>query len=187
LVSVSAHDVAAILRSRLSSPGVVQVHKLLYYVQGWHLAWTGEPAFDERIEAWANGPVVADLWRAEKRGMPAPPRSAPTDDLLATIDYVLDRYGSMTGVALVRQTHVEDPWKDVSESEAAFALGNSEIRLEALRSWFERDDERLRFLREVSRLRSLEGNLQPRPPSPFEDEALQRALTGRRVPSVDRR
>ncbi|MCQ3815263.1 MAG: SocA family protein [Acidimicrobiia bacterium] len=43
----------------------VRLHKLLYYVQGYHLAWQGEPAFPDDIEAWESGPVVASLWHAE--------------------------------------------------------------------------------------------------------------------------
>ena len=37
-MSVSAHDVAAELRRRFNyDPGVVKIHKLLYYAQNWHL------------------------------------------------------------------------------------------------------------------------------------------------------
>ena len=39
-MSISAHDVAAELRRRFNGdPGVVKIHKLLYYAQGWHLTW----------------------------------------------------------------------------------------------------------------------------------------------------
>ena len=57
-----ARDVAAVVRDLCSSsPGDVKVHKLLYYAQAWHAVWTGEPLFDEEIQAWKMGPVVADL------------------------------------------------------------------------------------------------------------------------------
>ena len=61
-------DVAAELRKRVIGVGDVKLHKLLFFVQGSHLAWEGTPAFRERSEAWDMGPVVAALWRDEKRG-----------------------------------------------------------------------------------------------------------------------
>ena len=64
--SVSARDVAAVLRDRLPGLGTTKLHKLLYYCQGHHLAAFGEPLFAETISAWDNGPVVGTVWRAEK-------------------------------------------------------------------------------------------------------------------------
>ncbi|HJZ56058.1 MAG TPA: type II toxin-antitoxin system antitoxin SocA domain-containing protein, partial [Gemmataceae bacterium] len=39
-----------------------RLYKLLYYVQGWTLAWYGRPMFADRIEAWREGPVPPDLY-----------------------------------------------------------------------------------------------------------------------------
>lgn len=89
----SAHDVARELRQRLADAGDVKVHKLAYYCQGWHLAWTGAPMFREVIEAWTNGPVVADLWHDEQRGRARPPIQRLTDEQVAVVDYVVGRYG----------------------------------------------------------------------------------------------
>lgn len=182
-VTVSAHDVAGELRRRLPSPGVVKIHKLLYYVQGWHLAINGSPAFDEGIEAWTNGPVVANLWRDENHSYAPPPPSTLGDELLATIDYVLARYGALTEVALIRQTHLEDPWRDASESEAAGLHGNVEIVHTDLQRWFERDDERIAYLAEVRRLSSANGAdpFRPAPNSPDERSAVLRAVSGEQV------
>ncbi len=116
----SAHDVADELRRRHAGVGDVKLHKLLYYVQGWHLAATGTPAFREDVEAWANGPVVADLWADLKHDRPRPaPRAVPTATLVV-VDYVTRRYGSRSGKELIRQTHAEDPWRDVSESDSTW-------------------------------------------------------------------
>lgn len=128
----TAADFAAALRAQFQSdPGVTKVHKLLYYCQGWHLAWTGEPAFDETIEAWEKGPVVADLWRAEKRG-PAP-EAAPLDDLRQrTVTYVTHRYGRLYASQLVGETHREDPWL------TARAEG-TDLSIEHMREFFAAD------------------------------------------------
>jgi uncharacterized phage-associated protein len=150
---LSAHDVARELRQRLPDAGDVKVHKLAYYCQGWHLAWTGEPMFREAIEAWTNGPVVADLWHDEQRDRPRPPVQLLSDDQVAVIDYVVGRYGGSTGRELVPRTHLEDPWRDVSEDEDAFATANPEIINEALRAWFSEDEEYVAHRGAVTRLR----------------------------------
>lgn len=152
-MAVSAHDVARALRASLPRAGLVKVHKLLYYAQGWHLAMMGEPMFREEVEAWVNGPVVAALWTAEKRGAPPPPPRALSDGHRAALDYVIERYGRLTGTALIRLTHNEDPWRRVSELDDAWVDRRPVIGLDALRAWFERDDECLVYRAEVDRLR----------------------------------
>lgn len=151
---LSAHDVARELRSRLPDAGDLKVHKLAYYCQGFQLARTGRPMFSEAIEAWTNGPVVADLWHDEKRDRPRPQPQTPADDDLAVIDYVVDRYGRHTGRELVRKTHLEDPWRAVSESEDSFATANPEISHEAMRAWFSQDDEFVAHRSALARLRA---------------------------------
>jgi uncharacterized phage-associated protein len=183
-MSVSAHDVAAELRRRFDrDPGVVKVHKLLYYVQGWHLAWAGEPLFRERIEAWANGPVVADLWHDEKKERARPTGRALAGPHLATIDYVMDRYGRYSGKDLIRRTHDEDPWREASEADAnGWGFESPEIAHESLRRWFENDDEFVAKTAEVERLRAT----RPDPFAPLEitdelEAAVARAVRGERV------
>lgn len=150
---LSAHDVARELRRRLPDAGDVKIHKLAYYCQGWHLAWTGEPMFGEGVEAWTNGPVVADLWHDEKRARSRPPAQEPSDEQVAVIDYVVGRYGGSTGRELVRRTHLEDPWRDASEDEGAFTTANPEITNDALRAWFRADEEYVTHCEAVARLR----------------------------------
>ncbi|MBK5224759.1 MAG: DUF4065 domain-containing protein [Acidimicrobiia bacterium] len=165
--AVSAHDIAAELRRRLRSPGVVKIHKLLYYCQGLHLAWTGRPMFAERIEAWVNGPVVADLWTDEKHGRARPDPHELDADALATIEHVLGRFGSMSGKELIRLTHAESPWRDLSESEDPFTFGNPIISNEALVEWFGADGDVADHEAEVARLRARSDiyTFESRPPS----------------------
>ncbi len=40
----------------------LQLQKLLYYAQGFNVAWYGRPLFLQPIEAWVHGPVVRDLY-----------------------------------------------------------------------------------------------------------------------------
>jgi uncharacterized phage-associated protein len=150
---VSAHDVARELRRRLPDVGQVKLHKLLYYCQAWHLIWAGQPLFSEAIEAWANGPMVASLWHTEHEDRAEPARQPLTDSHIAVVDYVVGRYGRHSGRALVRLSHTEDPWRDVSESEETLSGPNGEITNAALHAYFSRDDEYVSHINEVDRLR----------------------------------
>lgn len=110
-MTVSAHDVAAVLRERLPGVGVKKLHKLLYYCQGHHLATFDEPLFSESISAWDMGPVVGKLWGEEKHGVAPPPRRDLGEAELNTVGYVLSRYGSLTGTDLEHLSHSEAPWQ----------------------------------------------------------------------------
>jgi uncharacterized phage-associated protein len=109
-MTASAHDIAAALRDRLPGLGQKQLHKLLYYCQGHHLAALGRPIFSENIYAWDMGPVVASLWRDERDQTPRPQPHPLGEAELNTIGYVVSRYGGLTGNDLERLTHSEEPW-----------------------------------------------------------------------------
>jgi uncharacterized phage-associated protein len=136
-MTVSAHDVAAVLRARLPGLGTKKMHKLLYYCQGHHLATFGEPLFPERVAAWDMGPVVETLWRDEKYHDEPPPRAELDEAALNTVGYVLSRYGSSTGADLEHMTHSETPWR---LADAARQPGDSAlIRPEWMRDYFRTD------------------------------------------------
>ena len=111
-MTASAHDVAAAIRQRLPGVGTLKLHKLLYFCQGHHLAFANVPLFEEPIEAWDHGPVVADLWRAEKHDLVHAEVAALDNSELNTIGYVVSRYGNNTGRDLETLTHNEGPWRE---------------------------------------------------------------------------
>lgn len=55
-------DVAERLLERSGPMSPEKLHALLYLAQGHHLAVTGQRLFFSDIQAWAVGPVVADLY-----------------------------------------------------------------------------------------------------------------------------
>lgn len=107
---VSAHQVAAELRQRQPNIGRVQVHKLLYYCQGYHLATFGAPLFGERLAAWDLGPVVPSLWQAEQEDSAFEGPALDDEAMLNTIGFVMSRYGGLTGTELTSVAHSESPW-----------------------------------------------------------------------------
>jgi uncharacterized phage-associated protein len=181
-MSVSAHDVADELRRHLPGVGVLKLHKLLYYAQGWHLTLANEPLFREPIKAWANGPVVAELWADEQHERGRPPPRGLNGDQLATVGYVIERYGRFTGKDLIRLTHSEDPWRDVSETDDPWTTADPEIDHEALRRWFMQDEEHLARAAEVEALRQRVDiySFAPTTVTPGLEAAVTRAAGGER-------
>ena len=60
--TVTGADVAAyIVRERGPVPQLL-LHKLLYYSQAASRVWDRVSLFNDRIEAWVNGPVVRSIW-----------------------------------------------------------------------------------------------------------------------------
>lgn len=57
----TALDVAEEILANRGAMTTMKLQKLVYYCQAWHLAWEGEPLFDEPIKAWASGPVIPAL------------------------------------------------------------------------------------------------------------------------------
>jgi len=135
--SVSAFDVVSELEARAPSLPAVKLHKLLYYCQAWHLAWTGQPLFRERIEAWVNGPVVAQVWRGrDDRDRSGPSPAGLPESGVAVVDYVMSRYGTRTGAQLIGDTHQEAPWLEARSGLGPNARSNRVISTEAMRAFF---------------------------------------------------
>ena len=103
----------------------LKLQKLVYYAQGFNLAWYGEPLFNERIEAWTHGPVVPPLYdqyhRCGANPIPTPEGFDPSifDERTASLlEEVYDVYGQYSAWGLRNLTHEEPPWKDTPRGEA---------------------------------------------------------------------
>jgi uncharacterized phage-associated protein len=115
--TVRAIDVADYILSRLGSMSAMKLQKLVYYSQAWALAWTENPLFQEDIQAWANGPVVYELYglhRGQFRVEPGLFKGDPSKlsaDQKDVIDRVLKFYGDKDPQWLSNLTHMESPWQ----------------------------------------------------------------------------
>lgn len=125
----------------------LKLHKLLYYVQAHHLASTGEPMFAETVSAWDKGPVVVALWDAERDASAAPPSRQLADGQRNVLDYVVSRYGKLSGTDLMHLTRAEDPWLLANQNRPAG--GSVRIRNEWMQDYFRsdavHDDGEVRF------------------------------------------
>jgi uncharacterized phage-associated protein len=100
----------------------------------WHLVWEDAPLFPEEIQAWANGPVVYELYQVHrgKFEVTAGIFKAGNANNLApnekeSIDAVLEHYGKFKAYELNDLTHRERPWKDARHGLSAGAVCSAPI------------------------------------------------------------
>src|SRR5215208_5165628 len=106
----TAHDVAAYILQKMGEMTAMKLQKLVYYSQAWSLVWDERPLFRDRIEAWANGPVVPALYQHHRGRFQVRKWSQGDPDALSreaqeTIDAVLDFYGNKSSQWLSDLTH----------------------------------------------------------------------------------
>lgn len=106
---------------------VLKLHKLLYYVQAWHLAFGRGRCFDSSFQAWVHGPVCRSIYDRFKDTksmyslvttkdvrMEFDPGELPKK-VRRHIDSVLEAYADLTDDQLEEMTHRERPWRETRE------------------------------------------------------------------------
>ena len=140
-IILSVFDVAAYVLSKKGTMSTMKLQKLLYYCQVWSLVWDDAPLYNEEIEAWANGPVIRELYNFHRGFYLIDSISIGNKDLInqkqkETIDSVLDFYGDKTSQWLIDLTHVEDPWKSARKGLTAMERGNNKIPLDSIAEYY---------------------------------------------------
>lgn len=113
----------------------LKLQKLLYYVQGFHVAmYDGQPLFRESLFAWKHGPVVRQVYfRYNSKWHPIELDSKVYADEYApevreVLDAVYSTYGQFSATKLENMTHEEPPWLETPT--------NNVITLELLMDYF---------------------------------------------------
>ena len=119
----------------------LKLQKLLYYVQGWHLALRDAPAFDDRLEAWVHGPVQPGVYGTYKQYRWNPITEdvdAPLldDQTLEVVDAVLGANGTDSCYELELRTHGERPWIEARGDLPADAESNRVLTLASIKNFF---------------------------------------------------
>ena len=108
----------------------MQIQKLIYFANGYHLGATEKPMIDHTFEAWDYGPVIPNLYHQLKKfgGKPITgmcgthdwdtntfsPAPIPTGDQRASriIDFVWEKYGQYSALQLSDMSHAPgSPWE----------------------------------------------------------------------------
>lgn len=141
--TMTVHDIAAYILSQTGPMTAMKLQKLVYYSQAWSLVWDEAPLFEERIEAWANGPVVPALYEQHRGQFQiSPPWEGGdptnlTEEQRETVDAILKYYGDKSSRALSEITHCEDPWRLAREGLSAGERGTEVITHAAMAEYYE--------------------------------------------------
>lgn len=133
-------DVAEYILKSLGSISTWKLQKLAYYSQAWHLVWEDTPLFNERIEAWANGPVSPALYDLHRGRFQVSSvggdvrRLTPSEK--ESIDVVLGHYGSKSPDYLSQLTHLEMPWQRARRGVPDGERSSNEITLESMAEYY---------------------------------------------------
>ena len=138
----------AVIKHIMSQKGemtAMKLHKLLYYCQAWSLVWDEEPLFDQKIEAWANGPVIPVVYQHHRGRFKITPNEdwinlaediELTPSQIETIDAVLQAYGDKDSAELSQLTHREDPWLEAREGVPVGERSSNEITHAAMGEYY---------------------------------------------------
>jgi len=126
-------DVAKYILEKKGGLTTMKLEKLTYYCQAWSLAWDGVPLFENDFQAWANGPVCPELFRAHQgkflvnKSIFSDRADADfTESEIATMDAVLDFYGEKEPQWLSELTHKEAPWL-LARNGVPLGVGSSNV------------------------------------------------------------
>jgi uncharacterized phage-associated protein len=96
----------------------LKLQKLLYYMQGFHIAVFDAKLFENDIEAWQYGPVVRDMYFHFKEFGKSSITltddatiAEMTDDEEELFNEVLAEYSQFSAIKLMNMTHDELPWE----------------------------------------------------------------------------
>lgn len=142
----TVNDVAAYILQNRGPLTAMKLQKLVYYCQAWSLVWDERPLFDEEIRAWANGPVVRELYNVHRGCFmverdnhdslrKARPESLDSD-ARETIDQVLNFYGNKDAQWLSELTHKERPWREARGRYDAGEASGDLISLASMEEYY---------------------------------------------------
>ena len=118
----------------------LKIQKLLYYAQSWNLVYFNTPLFQDQIEAWVYGPVIANVYNSFKKFGQSPIicekiintiKSKFSDDTLEFLKSVYSHYVRFSAHELVNITHNEAPWKETFQENK-----NNVISLELMSNYY---------------------------------------------------
>ena len=138
----SVHDVAAYILMRRGQMTAMKLQKLVYYSQAWALVWDEQPIFPERIEAWANGPVVPSLYRLHRGSFKVGKDffggdpSKLSDEQRDVVTRVLNFYGEKDPQWLNNLTQLELPWQEARKGLQPGGRGSNEISKESILEFY---------------------------------------------------
>lgn len=105
----------------------LKLQKLLYYAQGFYYAFYGKKLFNDKIVHMPYGPAVQSILDLLKNAdqpitdmreyTKETKESDLSDDVVAILDLVYEKFGQFSAYKLVQMTHEESPWQETKQGE----------------------------------------------------------------------
>lgn len=122
------------------------LQKILYYAQGFYVAFFGKFLFDEDCQAWVHGPVFVDIYEKYKEFKSAnifididyDIEDMIVDEKREILDAVIKYFGYYNGKALEKMSHYETPWINARKGLLSMENSNSIINKEDIKDYFEK-------------------------------------------------
>lgn len=155
--SISSIDSGLLADYVLSTHGPMshlKLQKLLYLIEGYHLAYFTESLINDEFQAWTHGPVSRKVYDSLKDKSrlyadvgyePTPDsdqdpialiHSLLTQDQIDLINEVLDLYDKESGFELEALTHAQTPWINARKGLPLGAKCENVISKEDMRLYF---------------------------------------------------
>ncbi|MDX3183534.1 DUF4065 domain-containing protein [Streptomyces sp. ME02-7008A-1] len=144
-MTAKVQDVAAYILLKEAPMSAMKLQKLCYFAYGYHLAWEDRQLFPERFEAWANGPVVYELYaehrgqyRLDKGDIAGDPNALDADEQ-DSVNVVLENFKAYSAHELSAMTHRPGPWLDARKRaglEDDLQRSNEELLDEEIADFF---------------------------------------------------
>ena len=132
----------------------LKLQKLIYYCEGWHLAYFERSLIPENFEAWVHGPVIRTVWdsfkglgnayrtqfyvnseHANRLRAEAAHRLNPQQ--IEMIGDVLKEYGDKSAYHLEYLSHSEPPWKEARRGYDPSERSATVISKETMKSYYQ--------------------------------------------------
>lgn len=154
LAVLSSKDLAFYILTKLEKASQIKLHKLIYYIDAWHLVFLDSSIVDEDFEAWVHGPVVRSLWdyfksinkqafyadmslkKEKKEIIIKRIENILTQEQIEVITDVLESYGDNTGYHLETLTHSELPWQEARIGLSPSDRGEKHISKDTMRKFY---------------------------------------------------
>jgi putative zinc finger/helix-turn-helix YgiT family protein len=136
----------------------LKLQKLMYYAQGWTIAYTDHNLFNAQFEAWQHGPVIPDVYQKYKTfgySRITNDFNVEIEDLNLTqdqfriLEWVWDKYSKYEAKFLEDLTHMEYPWRITRGDLPSDANCNWIIDNEYIKNFFTSMSNTLKLLQKV--------------------------------------
>ena len=120
----------------------LEVQRLVFFSQAWHLANTGRPLFADDFEAWATGPIAPKLYERfqyyDYETIPALDRTRIVDgEKLQLLEGVRKNYAGLSGDELdLVSRETGGPWAQARGNIDSIAACDTVISKEAIAKFY---------------------------------------------------